>query len=90
MIRKTVHGDVARALREQAGYTQKELAARLGYSTSQIWRLENDPRQYVSARLLTELAAELTDALGRTITIDDLTSDPEFCPTCRTRLAQSA
>jgi len=87
VIRKHIHGDVIKTLREEARLTQHELAQLAGCSAYQVRRAENDPRPYVSASLIRRFAAALTNALDRPVGVDDLASDPPPCPTCGSPLA---
>jgi predicted transcriptional regulator len=80
---------VMATLREEARLHQVELAALVGCSQPYLSRMENG-RITGRIAVIEQIAAVLSDRLGRTITADDLTETPDVCPTCRTPLAQTA
>ena len=54
-----VIGDRVKALREERGLSQSELAAEAGLARYQVWRVENDERPGVQAVAVGRLAAAL-------------------------------
>ena len=89
MIRKPVDGMMLATLREKARLRQVDLAHLVGCSQPYLSRLERYGH-VASLALIEQLAQVLSDRLDQPVTAEALTTTPDRCPTCHTRLAQSA